>query len=192
MAVPAGRYTVTISVPASPLPLVYHDVQVQEGKTVDLAIIMVPSEQTGRAALTGRITPKEARIALYHEGRERASVSTDREGKFMFTELPAGSYTMEARAPGYATEAVSVNVVEEKTAQQNVQLLFASVQDNVDWASGKIRVRGVGLPPQNASNPTIRRELAARAALSDAERKLLKAVSEIKVGPDQTIRSRMG
>ncbi|HUJ17356.1 MAG TPA: hypothetical protein VL197_05125 [Nitrospirota bacterium] len=73
-----------------------------------------------------------------------------------------------------------------------LHLLLAAEQEGVDWAAGKIRVTGIGMPPANAASPTIRRELAERAALSDAERKLVKAVSEIKVGSDGNVRSHMG
>jgi hypothetical protein len=55
-----------------------------------------------------------------------------------------------------------------------------------------IRVTGIGMPPANTDNPTVRREMAERAALSDGRRKLVKAIAEIKVGPRQTLRSRLG
>ncbi|OGW34614.1 MAG: hypothetical protein A2010_17525 [Nitrospirae bacterium GWD2_57_9] len=71
------------------------------------------------------------------------------------------------------------------------RVLRASAADDVDRAAGRIRVTGVGVPPQDAPNSTVRREMAERAALADAERKLVKAVAEIKIGPDQNAGSRM-
>lgn len=62
---------------------------------------------------------------------------------------------------------------------------------DIDSTSGTIRVTGIGMPPENVASPLIRREMAERAALSDGERKLLKAVEEIKVGTDGTVGSRM-
>ena len=60
------------------------------------------------------------------------------------------------------------------------------------WASGKIRVTGTGLPPADASNPSISREAARRAALADAQRKMVKAISQIKVGPNKSLKSKFG
>ncbi len=106
-----------------------------------------------------------------------------------FTELPAGSYAIQVTAPGYAQDAIAVNVSQEETAAPDITLLYVSAIDGVDWVAGKIRVTGVGLPPAGAANATIRREMARRAALADAERKLVKAVAQIKTGPDQSLKS---
>lgn len=66
-----------------------------------------------------------------------------------------------------------------------------SAASDIELTPESIRVTGIGRPPENTASPSIRREMAARAALSDGERKLVKAVAEIKVGADGTVGSRM-
>ncbi len=128
---------------------------------------------------------------LYAEGKELAAVETDSEGKYIFKELEAGPYILQAKAKDYAPDAAAVNI-QEGTATQNLRLFYASPIDGVNWAEGKIHVTGVGLPPANAASVTISREMAQRAALADAQRKLLKAVAGIKTGPDRSLKSQLG
>jgi hypothetical protein len=61
----------------------------------------------------------------------------------------------------------------------------------VDWASGKIQVTGIGIPPADSQNLTVKREMTQRAALADGQRKLIKAINEIKVAPDKSLRTYM-
>ncbi len=94
-------------------------------------------------------------------------------------------------APGFAEDIVAVNVAQSETAGPDAVLLYTSAVEGVDWAAGKIHVTGVGLPPLGAK-ATTGREMARRAALADAERKLVKAVSQIKTGRDKSLKSRYG
>lgn len=193
MTLAQGTYDISVSAPASPFPMVFHAVDVQQGKNTYLSHIDLPLNSAAKGALSGRVSPARAgtTVALFAEGRELAAVSTDNEGKYIFKELPEGSYTLQARAPGYAPDTVAVTVSSERSTTHNLCLFYVSAIEGVDWAAGKIRATGLGVPPPNAPNHTIRREMARRAALADAERKLLKAVAEIKVGPDESLGSRM-
>jgi len=188
-----GMYDISVSAPSSPFPLTFSAVRVEPGKTTDLSRIELAS-QKGSAVLTGRISPagSTTSVTLLAEGRERAAMPVDREGRFRFTELSAGTYTLQAGAPEYAQDAVALTVADSQTMTQNFQLLYVSAADGVDWVAGKIRVTGIGLPPAASANATIRREMARRAALADGERKLVKAAAEIKVGPGQNLRSYWG
>jgi hypothetical protein len=69
--------------------------------------------------------------------------------------------------------------------------VFSGMLEFSEPAPETLRVTGMGLPPAGVTNPTIRREMAERAALSDAERKLVQSIAEFKTG-SETVRSRMG
>jgi hypothetical protein len=47
------------------------------------------------------------------------------------------------------------------------------------------------MPPPNASNETVRREMAKRAALADAQRNMLTTISQIRIYADHTVKSAM-
>ena len=64
-------------------------------------------------------------------------------------------------------------------------MLYITAIEGIDWSAGKVRARGIGLPPKQAPTPTVRREMAKRAAVADAERNLLRIVELINVGPGQ-------
>lgn len=188
-----GSYDISVSGPAFPFPMVFHAVDVQQGKNTYLSHIDLPLSSGAKGALLGRVSPARAgiRVALFMEGREHASVSTDNEGKYSFTELPGGPYTLQATAADYAPDAVPVTVPAETSITHNLCLFYLSAIEGVDWAAGKIRATGIGLPPPGARSHTVSREMARRAALADVERKLLQAVAEIKLGPDAGLKSRM-
>lgn len=188
-----GTYDISVSAPASPFPLVMQSVRVEPGRTTALSRIEL-AQPGGNAVLSGRITPggSATTVALYSDGREHAAMHVDEEGRYRFTELSAGTYTLQAAAPDYAQDAVAVSVVNEQAVTQNIRLLYASAVDGIDWAAGKIRVTGTGLPPASAVNATVRREMARRAALADGERKLVKAVAQIKIGPGRSLQSFWG
>ncbi len=59
-------------------------------------------------------------------------------------------------------------------------------------AGRTLRVSGRGSAPPNVINPTVRREMAERAALSDARRKLVQALADLKAVDGRTLESRMG
>lgn len=61
-------------------------------------------------------------------------------------------------------------------------MTISTVAEKASPAAGKLRVTGIGIPPQDSQNITVRREMAERAALADAERKLLKAIADSRTG----------
>ncbi len=193
MALAPGRYDINVTVSSQPWPLNFPGVIVEEGKTTTMPTVdLAPS--SGRSVLSGTIVPggSGTRVALLYEGKERAAANTNTEGKYEFTGLPAGTYTVQASSPGYANDAAAMSLGDEQKAVQNIRLLYISTVDGVDWTAGKIHARGVGMPPKNPTNATSSREMAKRAALADAQRNLLKALEQIKVSPDQSLKSFMG
>ncbi len=193
MVLPAGTYDISVSSPASPFPLQFPGIIVEPDKTATLPPLDL-APPSGHAALSGRIFPVGlgAKISLILDGRERASVIADTEGRFRFTDLPAGTYILQAKADTYAADSVTVTVEQDQSVILNMGLFYQTAIDGVDWASGKIRVFGEGIPPAGAPNDTIRREMARRAALADAQRNVLKVIEQIRVGPDQTLKSFWG
>jgi hypothetical protein len=144
--------------------------------------------------LSGTIVPAATgtRVTLLYEGKERAAANTDAEGKYEFTGLSAGTYTVEAASPGYANDAAAINLGDGQRAIQNVRLFYVSAIDGIDWAAGKIRARGIGMPPKNAANAASDREMAERAALADAQRNLLRIIDQLKVSPDRSLKAFLG
>ncbi|HYA85746.1 MAG TPA: carboxypeptidase-like regulatory domain-containing protein [Nitrospirota bacterium] len=184
----AGTYTITVSTSASPLPVRLDGVIVKPGETITLPPFQL-APPSGKAALVGRIVPPQpdGEIKLIYEGKERASVHADREGKYEFKELPAGTYEIRASAPGHADDVAPVVIPENETVRQT-DVLFPIVAINgVDWAAGKIRATGIGLTPPNAANASAARAMAQRAALADAQRNLLRTVEEIKIDNDRKV-----
>ena len=187
-----GRYDINVTVPASPFPLIF-PVVVEPGKTTTLPLIDL-TMPAGQSVLSGTIAPGGAvtKVTLLYEGKERAAINTDTEGKYEFTGLSAGNYTIQVNSPDYAGDDAVINLGDAQKATQNIRLLSVSTVDGVDWTAGKIRATGVGMPPKNASNAAASREMAKRAALADAQRNLLKAIDQLKVSPDQSLKSFMG
>lgn len=193
MPLAPGVYDVSASAPSSPFPMTFPGVVVEPGKATALPPIeLSPSSST--AVLSGKITPggADTQVKLIYEGKERAAAHTDSDGKYEFIALPAGRYAVEASSPGYAADTAELNLAENQRAAQNVRLLYVTAVDGVDWGSGTIRATGMGLPPKNSPNATVRREMAKRAALADGERNLLKIIDQLKVGPSQTVQSALG
>jgi hypothetical protein len=193
MTLQPGIYDVRVSVPSSPLPVMFPGILVEPGKITTIPPIDL-AQSSGHAVLSGRVFPggNATMIELYAEGRERAAVQADGEGRYQFTGLSAGHYTLQASVPAYATDAVELAIANDRSATQNIRLLYAAAIDGVDWSTGKIRVRGVGLPPAGAVNTAASREMTRRAALADAQRNMLRALDQIKVGPDQSLKSFLG
>lgn len=188
----AGTYGINVSVPSSPYPLHFNDIVVKPGETTMLPPIeIVPP--TGKASLRGKVIPPshDAEIKLIYEGKERAAVRTDSEGKYEFKELPPGTYVVQATAPGHADDSAQVVLAENQNGEQNAVLLPISSIEGVDWMAGKIHATGIGIPPRNIANATARREMAKRAALVDAQRNMLRTIELIRLDSDQTIKTAM-
>jgi len=190
--VKAGVYTVKITSPASALPVTVADVIIKAGETtlVPPVNMAVP---TGNAVVTGKITPVRpgTKVKLIGEGRERAAAHIGADGTYEFSELPAGKYAIQTEAPGYAGDTSPLTISADQKTEQNVLLLPITTTAGVDWASGKIRATGHGLPPVQTASSTVRREMTKRAALSDAERNLLKIVQNIRISSTMDIKTYM-
>jgi hypothetical protein len=188
----AGTYTITVSVPTSSYPIRLDGVVVKPGETTTLRPLrLMPG--SGKAVLAGRIVPPRpnSEIKLIYEGKERAAVHTDQEGRYEFKELPAGKYEVRATAPGHAEDIAPVVIPENQSVQQTAVLIPIVPIDGVDWAAGRIRATGVGLPPQDTGNAGANRAMTQRAALADAQRNLLRTVEQIKIDGDRSIRTIM-
>ncbi len=190
---PAGTYEIKVTAPSSPYPLMLTGVVVKPGETTSLApISLAVPKGTGR--ITGRVQAAGTgtRVVLLAEGIERAAVNTRADGKYEFEGLPAGQYSLQVGSPGYANDSVDVGVADGQRTARDIRMLYVTAIEGIDWSAGKARARGIGLPPKQAPTPTIRREMAKRAALADAERNLLRIVELINVGPDQKLTAALG
>jgi hypothetical protein len=187
-----GTYDVSVTSPASPFPVTFPGIAVDSGKSATLPPLDF-AQRTGTAALSGTVAPATAgaRVLLFYEGKERAAAAVTPAGTFEFTELPAGNYSLQAEAPGYAADRTDVRLPENRKTAQNLRLLFVSPVEGIDWQRGTIRATGRGLFPPNAPNRTVMHELAKRAALSEAERNLVKIIEQINVGPNHDLRTSM-
>ena len=192
LTLPAGIYTINVAAFDSPYPLNLSNIVVKSGETTALPPIEL-TLPAGKASLSGKIIPLrlESEVKLIYEGKERAAVHTDTEGKFEFKELPAGTYVLQANAPGHAEDTAQVVLGENQKVEQNAVLFPITSIEGVDWTTGKIRSIGIGLPPQNAANDSIRRAMAQRAALSDAQRNLLKIIEQIRLDADKNVKTAM-
>jgi hypothetical protein len=189
--VKAGIYTVRITSPASVIPVTITDVVIKSGETT--LVPPVNMAPTGKAIVTGRITPVRpgTKVKLIGEGQERAAVHIGADGTYEFRELPAGNYAIQAEAPGYAGDNSPLTISADQKTEQNVLLLPITTTAGVDWASGKIRATGHGLPPVQAASSIVRREMTKRAAISDAQRNLLKIVQNIRISSTLDIKTYM-
>ena len=192
-ALPAGTYDIKVTVPSSPFPLSLSGIVVKHAETTSLApITLAPSK--GSAVITGMVKAASAgtRVALLAEGVERASVNATSEGRYELEGIPAGRYTLQVSSPGYANDSVAIGVTDDQRATRDIRLLYITAIEGVDWNTGKIRARGIGLPPKQAPTPTVKREMAKRAAIADAERNLLRIIELITINPDQKFITALG
>lgn len=149
MALAPGRYDISVTAPSAPFPMSFPGINIEPGKTTTLPVIEL-TPATGKANLSGKIIPPSpgSEVKLIYEGKERAAVHTDNEGKYEFKELPAGTYVLRASAPGHAEDAAQVIVSENQKTEQNAVLFPITPIEGVDWATGKIHATGIGMPPQ--------------------------------------------
>jgi len=187
-----GTYTINVIVPDSPYPLQFNDIKVKPGETTVLPPIEL-MRPAGKASLSGKVIPPrpDSEVKLIYEGKERAAVHTDSAGTYEFKELPAGTYVLRANAPGHSEDAAQVVITENQKAEQNAVLFPITSINGVDWAGGKIRATGIGIPPQNAANESIRRAMAQRAALVEAQRNMLRTIEQIRIDTDQDVKAAM-
>ncbi len=189
-----GSYDVAVLSSSAPFPVSFPGIVVKPGATTALGTIQI-AQPRGTGNISGRIRNGRttARVALLMDGRERvAAVLTDSSGRYELKELPAGTYTLQAQATDYAPDSRSVELAEGQRAAVNIRLLYQTTIDGVDWTRGTVRARGVGSPPLQQANPTVRREMAKRAALVDAERNLIKLLEMIEVGPGERLSHALG
>lgn len=186
-----GKYDVAVNIPGVAYPINFSAIDIDPGKTTTLPPIAA-AERSGTAVLTGTVTPAGpgTRVILEYEGKERAAVNAA-DGRYEFTGLAPGKYRLQAVSPGYAADIADVLLSDGSNARQNVKLLYVTSLDGIDWNRGVIRATGKGLYPLNAPNATVRHEMAKRAALSDAERNLLKMIGRIKTDPGHDLGSTM-
>lgn len=188
----AGTYTIVVSATTSSFPVRLENVVVRPGETTVLpTVLIVPG--CGRAVLSGKVVPPlpDREVKLFAGNRERASARTDSQGRYRFTGLPAGEYEVRTSAPGHAQDLAPVTIPENQRVQQNMALLPVVAADGVDWANGKVRATGVGYPPQNGGSPAAARAMTQRAAIADGQRNLLKAVEQIKIDGQRSVKSLM-
>ncbi len=188
----AGTYTISVSVSDSPYPLTFANITVKPGETTQLRPIEL-SPSSGNAVLSGKIIPPRpnTEIKLLYEGKERAAAKVDTEGKYEFKELPAGAYVLRANAPGYTEDTAQLVITENQKLEQNAALFPISPIDGIDWAAGKIHATGIGIPPEHAANESIRKTMARRAALADAQRNLLRIIEQIRIDADKNVKTAM-
>jgi hypothetical protein len=188
LALPAGTYDVAVTAPSSPFPVRLSGIVIRPREsTVLTPIVLAPAN--GSASIRGRVLAANgaARVTLLAEGVERASVTTSAAGGYAFEELPAGAYVLRVQAPGYASDTVTVAVADGRRTTVDIRMVYRTDIDGADWEKGALRARGVGSPPMQAPTPSIRREMAKRAAIADAERNLLKAVRMVQFGPSDML-----
>jgi hypothetical protein len=188
IVLPTGTYEIKVTAPSSPYPLTLSGIVVNPGETTSLAPISLAAPK-GTGSITGKVLAAGTgtHVVLLAEGIERAVVNTSVDGKYEFEGLPAGRYTLHVSSPGYANDSIAVGVSDERRTAQDIRMLYITAIEGIDWSTGKVRARGIGLPSKQATTPTIRREMAKRAAVADAERNLLRIVELINVGPGQKL-----
>ncbi len=193
VTVEPGTYDISITSTVSPYPVSFPGVVVAPDKPALLGTIeLAPAK--GTAAVSGRIWNGGAatRVSLLQDGLERAVFMADTKGRYEIKELPAGVYTLRVQTPAYADDARTIDLVDGGKVAMNIRTLYRTALDGVNWSRGTIRARGVGLPPPQAPTPTVRREMAKRAALADAERNLIRVIAMVQTGPGQKLSSLPG
>lgn len=187
-----GAYRIMASASGSSTSRSIDNVAVRSGELFFLPPIDIRSS-AGKAVIYGKVRASQpgSEVVLMQEGVERSAIRTDNEGKYEFKELPAGEYTVVAKAPGHAEDNARVVIPGDNKVEQNVLLLPISTADGVDWAAGTIRATGIGLPPGDRANPSIRRAMAQRAAVADGQRNLLRTIENLRIDGSRTVKAAM-
>jgi hypothetical protein len=186
----AGAYTIKVSAADSPFPLHMNNIIVKSGETTELPPIELTAP-SGTGGLSWKIIPPrpDIELKLIYEGEERAAIHADCEGKYEFKELPAGAYIVQGNTPGHADDAVPVLITDNQKTEQNAVLLPIVAVDGVACVAGKILATGYGMTPQNTSNGAVRREMAKRASLADAQRNMRNTIIKIRIDANQSLKT---
>lgn len=192
LALEEGTYTIILSAPVSSFPIRLENVSVKRGETTALPPLLIV-QGSGKAVLFGTVLPPRAdsEVVLLREGRERATVRPDKEGRYEFTGLPAGRYEVRATAPGHASETATVAVPENQRVSRSAVLFPIVETDGVDWVAGHIRATGIGSLPKGDRSPAQVRAMTRRAAVADGQRNLLRIIRQIKIDGSRSVGSLM-
>ena len=121
--VPTGVYTVTATLAGYFTGS--QTVTVEDGKVANVAFNLSPAGMT--STLTGKVSdrktgdPLAARVSF--PGSSVASVNTDAGTGVYKTEIPVGSYTVQAEADGYIKQTAAVVIEKDKPQVKDFQLV---------------------------------------------------------------------
>src|SRR5215470_18814679 len=76
--------------------------------------------------------PAQASGRLVHPGEPDRNFQTDAQGRYTFSDLPAGSYRVEVSKSGFATQAVSIDLQAATVANRTVTLALAPQTSRID------------------------------------------------------------
>lgn len=173
------------------------DVTVTDKETI--AAPMALTSQGGRVTITvtdGANPLSGAMVRLTGNGEDRTA-TTDDSGEATFTNVPAGSYTVQASLDGYNTNTTNVTVVSEQTAVATVTLgrqkshVTITVSDGANPLSGAtVRLTGNGesrTAYTNAYGDVVFSDLPTGTYTVEASKDSYETVSqEVTVVSDQT------
>jgi hypothetical protein len=128
--VPPGIAKVRVKSPTTRFYDSSVDVLVETDKRKNMFIFL--KEVTG--TVEGNITDESGKFlagaevySLFRLGKDAITAKTDEKGHYIFTDIPRGNYFVRAKAKGYMTEGISVNVTGGSTALTNFTLKPASL-----------------------------------------------------------------
>ncbi len=143
-------------------------VTVEDGKVANVAFILTPSTMT--TMLTGKVSDKKTgdplAATVSFPGSSIGSVTTDAATGVYKTQIPVGSYAIQAEAEGYVKQSAAIVIEKDKPQVKDFQLLKVGMS---------ITLRGIYF---DFDKSTIKPE--SRPALEDAA-KMLKENPSITV-----------
>ncbi|HEY8205693.1 MAG TPA: TonB-dependent receptor [Pyrinomonadaceae bacterium] len=101
-----------------------------------IAIAATAHGQSG-ATLSGRVTDQRdasiagAEVRLTTRAGTNSTTSTDASGSFVFSNVAPGTYILEVKAPGFASQATAIKVTHGQSLAQNVRLPIEAVNEIV-------------------------------------------------------------
>lgn len=103
-------------------------------------LISVPSySQAATGSLTGLVTDSTgalipgATVMITAPDGQQQKVTSEGEGRYTFSRVPAGSYEMLVASPGFSTaQGLKIEIVAGRTTTHNVQLALAVVEQKVE------------------------------------------------------------